>query len=94
MKLLGASPDSLQGDVSTLYPHYEEGGRGCAGRWLLASTEDEIERLVVLILAFSVMNVRFPKSAQSFLFYVQLYMLAIDAGERVPQRVYLRSASS
>ena len=86
MKLLGAGPQDLHGDAGSMYPHYEDGNRVCCGSSVLATVPDPVERLVILVLAFSVLNLRFPKRTASFMTYVQLYMMQIDEGGCVPQR--------
>ena len=48
------------------------------------SSEDASGRLVLLVLAYSVLTM-FPKGAHTFLTFVQLYVLGIDYGGRVPQ---------
>ena len=76
----------MEGDARTVFPHYEADGRVCAGDQHLASSSDPTDRLVILVLAFSVLHMRFPKAASAFLTYVQLYMMQIDDGVPVPQR--------
>ena len=87
MALLGVSKADLTGDKRTAYPHYTaEGNDLCSGSNVLASIDDDVERLVALVMAFSVLHLRFPKKLGAFLTHVQLYMMGIDEGGCVPQR--------
>ena len=56
-----------------------------SGRALMECS-DEIEAVVALCLAHSVLNVKFPRGMAAFLGYIQKYVLGIDDGIKPPQR--------
>ena len=57
-----------------------------AGGELLMECRDEVEAVVALCLAHSVMNVKFNRTIASLMAYVQRYVLNIDDGIKPPQR--------
>ena len=50
----------------------------------LLETEPFLETLLCLVLSFSVLNLSFPRKLNAFYSYIQLYLLGIDEGGRVP----------
>ena len=57
-----------------------------AGGELLMECRDEVEAVVALCLAHSVVNVKFNRNIASFMSYVQRYVLNIDDRIKPPQR--------
>ena len=90
-KLMGADAEYIMGSrkmESSGLPYIEgdhvvvDGINVC----VFQTPDDLIEKIVCLTLTFSVLNVRFPRKNNAFLTYVQLHMLGIDDGARVPTK--------
>lgn len=91
MRLLGTSYEAIfQSEDATAagLPSISHGSVVVGpGDVKLVSADDDVALLVGLILAHSVLNVRFATGKRAFLSYVQKYMMSIDDGCPVPQKV-------
>lgn len=85
-RLMGANPDFLVGgDAASTTPHIEDGKVVLDGA-VLVEPRTVVERLVCLVLSFSLANLRFPRKLNAMLMYIQLYILGIDDGSRAPMK--------
>lgn len=91
MGLLGASPEMVFAAAPSQsgVPQLRADADGLfAGSIELVTTSglDRTVKLVLLILAHSVLNVKFERKCNAFYAYVQKYMMGIDDGAQMPQK--------
>ena len=83
-KLMGSDPVMEGGTEAANAVPRVEGGNVVIGETTLVKPRSVVERLVCLTLAYSVLNLHFPRKSNAFLTFVHLYLLGIDDGSRVP----------